>query len=316
MSIVPVAGVEPEVGRVRSLAERSLREEVVRHLRRDRRLMAGLITLGAVVLVAILAPFIAPNDPLAIDTPNQLREPFWGDPDYRSDLYPLGSDQLGRDLLSRLIWSARIGVAVGILPVAATFLVGSTVGMLSGYFGGWVDAVLMRVVDVTYAFPDLLFIIIIITAARGSGIGDLWSGLALICLAIAVVGWVGMARLMRGQVLTLREREFVLAARAGGASDARIMVRHLLPNAIGPIIVAVAFAVPRAMIAESTLSFLGVGIKPPAPSWGVMIHDGFSAISTSAWPVLLPAACIGVMMLAFTFVGDGLRDALDPLQRT
>ena len=188
--------------------------------------------------------------------------------------------------------------------------------MLSGYVGGWLDNLLMRFTDIIYAFPDLLFVIIIVATLRGTGLGEILGGLMLIFVGIAIVNWVGLARLVRGQVLALKHREFVEAARAIGASPGRIMLRHLLPNVLAPVIVSIAFAVPGAMLTEATLSFLGIGIRPPTPTWGAMINEGFVVFSTTPWPVLLPALCISAVLLAFTFVGDGLRDALDPRMKT
>jgi oligopeptide transport system permease protein len=170
----------------------------------------------------------------------------------------------------------------------------------------------MRFTDVIYAFPDLLFVIIIMATLRNTWLGEIAGGLVLIFVALAVVSWVGLARLVRGQVLSLKEKEFIEAARATGVPTKRIMVRHLFPNALAPVIVSAAFAIPGAMLAESVLSFIGIGIRPPTPTWGVMINEGFVVFSQSPWPVLLPAICISIVMLAFTFVGDGLRDALDP----
>lgn len=295
--------------------QRSLWGDAVYRLKRNRAAMAGLAVVLVAAVLAILAPIIAPYDPIRQDTPNSLMEPFWGNPKFTLAQYPLGSDQLGRDILSRLIWSARISLIVGFVPVTLVFLVGATVGMAAGFYGKWVDSFLMRIVDIIYAFPDLLFLIIIMATLRGTFLGELLGGLVLMFLAIAVVGWVGMARLVRGQVLSLKEKEFVEAARATGATNGRIMVRHLFPNTLAPIIVSVAFGVPSAILAEATLSFLGIGIKPPTPTWGVMINEGFVVFSTTPWPVLLPAFCISLVMLAFTFLGDGLRDALDPRQR-
>jgi oligopeptide transport system permease protein len=242
-------------------------------------------------------------------------EPIWTKAfgsKYTDPAYVLGSDELGRDMLTRLMFGARISLVVGFVPVALVFLIGGTIGMLSGYFGGWVDNLLMRFTDIIYAFPDLLFVIIIVATLRGTGFGDILGGLMLIFVGIAVVAWVGLARLVRGQVLSLKHREFVEAARALGATPTRIMIKHLLPNVLAPVIVSVAFAIPGAMLTEATLSFLGVGIRPPTPTWGAMINEGFVAFSATPWPVLLPALCISIVLLAFTFVGDGLRDALDP----
>ena len=299
-------------------AQRSLWRDALHRLLRNRAAMAGLVIIALAALVAIFAPLIAPHDPTDPFTAGgkqapTLADPIWGDPKYVDARYPLGTDQIGRDILSRLIWGARISMIVGAVPVTLIFVIGVTVGMLAGYYGGWVDQLLMRVTDVIYAFPDLLFLLIIMATLRNHDVvGNLMGGLLLMFVAIALVNWVGMARLMRGQVLSLKEKEFVEAARAIGAPARRIMLRHLLPNALAPAIVAVAFGVPGAMLAEATLSFLGIGVKPPTATWGVMINEGFQVFSTSPWPVMLPATCVAVVMLSFTFLGDGLRDALDP----
>jgi oligopeptide transport system permease protein len=210
------------------------------------------------------------------------------------------------------MYGSRIGLIVGFVPVTIIFVIGMSIGMLAGYLGGWVDNFLMRLTDVIYAFPDLLFVIIIVAMLRSTGAGDLMGGLLVIFVGIAVVNWVGLARLVRGQVLSIKHREFVEAARAVGASPVWIMTRHIFPNILAPVIVSVAFAIPGALLTEATLSFIGIGIKPPTPSLGTMIADGFVVFSTTPWPVLLPALCISVLLLAFTFIGDGLRDALDP----
>ena len=297
---------------VLSRKQRSLWQDAWYRLRRNKAAMAGLFVIIAAGLMAIFAPIIAPHDPILQEPSRSLRDPFFGDAEYRDAKYILGSDQLGRDILSRLIYSARVSMVIGFVPVALIFLIGVTIGMIAGYFGGWIDNLLMRITDVIYAFPDLLFLLIIFATLRNSPIGDIMGGLFLMFVAIAIVNWVGMARLMRGQVLSLKEKEFVEAARAIGARPARIMVKHLFPNALAPVIVSVAFGIPSAILAEATLSFIGIGIKPPTPTWGVMINEGFAVFATTQWPVLLPAFCISIVMLAFTFLGDGLRDALDP----
>jgi oligopeptide transport system permease protein len=239
-------------------------------------------------------------------------DPFWVSSIYHNSKYLLGSDELGRDILSRLIWSTRISLIVGLVPTAIVFSIGVTLGLIAGYIGGWLDNLLMRFTDIIYAFPDLLFVIIIMATLRSTWLGDIMGGLVLIFVALAVVNWVGLARLVRGQVLSLKEKEFIEAARATGVPTKRILFRHLFPNALAPVIVSLAFAIPGAMLAESVLSFLGIGIRPPTATWGVMINEGFTVFSQSPWPVLMPAICISIVMLAFTFLGDGLRDALDP----
>jgi len=318
-----MATITTSAGQMRALElnilarkQRSLWQDAWFRLRRNRAAMVGLGVVAVFVVIAILAPFIAPRDPIQQTTANALADPFWGSPQYTNPEYPLGSDQLGRDILSRLIWSTRVSLWVGFIPVSLIFLIGVSVGMLAGYNGGWVDNLLMRITDVIYAFPDLLFLFIIMAMLRNTAAGNLGGGLVLMFVAIALVNWVGMARLVRGQVLSLKEREFIEAARAIGAKPRRIMVRHLFPNVLAPVIVSVAFGIPSAMLAEATLSFFGIGIKPPTPTWGVMINEGFVVFSTTPWPVLLPALCISIVMLAFTFVGDGLRDALDPRMKT
>ena len=296
--------------------QRSLWADAWYRLLRNKAAVLGMIIVIVFMAVAIISPFLTQwgliHDPLKQDTPNSLMEPIWTQSKFTNANYPLGSDQLGRDILTRLLWSTQISMLVGFVPVSIIFLMGVSIGLMAGYLGGWVDQLLMRITDVIYAFPDLLFLFIIMATLRNTAIGDIQGGLLLIFVAIAIVNWVGMARLVRGQVLSLKEREFIEAARAIGAKPKRIMIRHLFPNLLAPVIVSVAFGIPNAMLAEAVLSFYGIGIKPPTPSWGVMINEGFTVFSTTAWPVLLPAVCISIVMLAFTFLGDGLRDALDP----
>jgi oligopeptide transport system permease protein len=295
--------------------QRSLWRDAVWRLSRNRAALAGLAVILFAALVAILAPWISPYDPYAQNTPKGLMEPIWTQAfgsKYTDPGYILGSDQLGRDILTRLMWAARVSMVVGIVPVMIVLAIGMTVGMLAGYVGGWLDNFLMRMTDVVYAFPDLLFVIIIVAMLRNTALGAANDGLLIIFVGIAVVSWVGLARLVRGQVLQLKHREFIEAARAIGAGPRRIMLKHLLPNVLAPIIVFVAFAIPGAMLTEAVLSFIGIGIRPPTATWGVMINEGFVVFSTTPWAVLLPALCISIVLLAFTFVGDGLRDALDP----
>ncbi|TME32312.1 MAG: ABC transporter permease [Chloroflexi bacterium] len=282
---------------------------------RNRAALVGLVVIAVAALVAIFAPVLAPYGPLEQHGKDGLMEPIWTKffgSKYTDPAYLLGSDELGRDILSRLMYSSRVSLIIGFVPVSIVLAIGLTVGMLAGYVGGVLDDFLMRVTDVVYAFPDLLFVIIIVATLRGTGLGDAYDGLLVIFVGIAVVNWVGVARLVRGQVLSVKNREFVEAARAVGAGPGRIMRKHIFPNILAPVIVTVAFAIPGAMLTESVLSFLGIGIRPPTPTWGVMINEGFIVFSTSPWPVLLPSLCISIVLLAFTFVGDGLRDALDP----
>jgi oligopeptide transport system permease protein len=296
--------------------QRSLARDAIDRLIKNKMAMLGLFIIVMAGIAAAFAPVIAPHDPLGTFSEGQanpsLREPFWGNPKYTDPDHLFGTDQIGRDLLSRVIWGARISMVVGFVPVALVFLIGASVGMIAGYKGGRTDQLLMRLTDIIYAFPDLLFVIIIMATLRNHWLGEILGGLVLLFGAIAIVNWVGMARLVRGQVLSLKEKEYVEAARTIGASDARIMRNHLFPNVLSPVIVSLAFAIPGAILTEAALGFIGVGIKPPTASWGAMMNDGYQVFSTTPWPVLIPAICISILMLSFTFVGDGLRDALDP----
>ena len=247
-------------------------------------------------LIALAAPILPLDDPTDQDFSAILSSPT-------SD-HLLGADQLGRDTLSRLIHGARTSLMVGILAQVIVLGVGIPVGLLAGIASSRVDNLIMRSVDIVYAFPDLLLIILLRAIFGGSPFTML--------LAIGLVSWPTVARLVRGQALSLRERDYVLAARATGASSPHIMWHHLLPNAIGPVVVAATFLVPRAIFAEAALSYIGFGINPPTPSWGTMVSDGYSVIFAAYEPAIVPSAALVLLMMAFTFLGDGLRDLLDP----
>jgi oligopeptide transport system permease protein len=211
---------------------------------------------------------------------------------------------------------------VGLLPAGVILLIGGTIGMIAGYVGGRVDNLLMRFTDVFYAFPDLIFFIVLIIALRDSPIGEWMSGLFLLFVALALTSWVGVARLVRGSVLSLKEKEFVEAARAIGASTSRIMFKHILPNALGPIIIWAAFSIPRYIIFEAILGYLGLGLRPTTDpnsffisSWGSLMLEGRTAMNSQPWILLAPSICVALIVMAFNFVGDGLRDALDPRLR-
>jgi oligopeptide transport system permease protein len=300
---------------VLSRQQRSLWRDAIYRLVRNRAALIGLGVIAFAALVAVFAPLIAPYDPLEQHGTRASMDPIWMSffgSTFTDPGFIFGSDSLGRDILSRLMYSSRVSLVIGVVPVSVVLAIGLTVGMLAGYVGGILDDFLMRVTDIVYAFPDLLFIIIIVATLRGTALGDAYDGLLVIFVGLAVVNWVGVARLVRGQVLAVKNRDFVEAARAVGATPGRIMRKHVFPNILAPVIVTVAFAVPGAMLTESVLSYLGIGVRPPTPTWGVMINEGFIVFSESAWPVLLPALCISIVLLAFTFVGDGLRDSLDP----
>ncbi len=264
----------------------------------------GGIIVVLLLLVALFAGQLAPYDPTVQNMMDTFAPP--------GPAHPFGADQLGRDQLSRLIYGARVAVTVGIFTQFVILGIGLPIGSVAALMGGRMDNLLMRFTDIVYAFPDLLLIILLSAALRGNPLRSVWGGLLIMFFAIGVTNWVGIARLTRGQLLSLKEREFVEAARALGANNGHIIVRHLLPNALGPIIVQVTFGIPYAIFTEATLSFLGLGITPPNPSWGSMIQDGYQAIFGYPYLVLGPALCIAITLLAFTFLGDGLRDALDP----
>lgn len=269
-----------------------------RRLRRNRLAVAGLIVVAVLCVVALFAPVLAGEE---LDYQNY--DALYRPPE-RSREYLFGADQLGRGILSRVIWGTRVSVLVGLVAQLIVLAIGLPVGAIAGFFGGRVDMALMRLVDVMYAFPQLLFVILLMS---------MWGrGLSNIFLAIGLTGWVTLARLVRAQFLTLRERDFVLAARAIGANDSRLIIRHMLPNAMTPIIVAFTFGIPAAIFTEAFLSFVGVGIGPPNTSWGVLLGENQQYLRTYPWMLVWPAAAISITMLAFTFLGDGLRDALDP----
>lgn len=287
--------------------------QAFRRLRKNRAAMvsAGIITV--LYLVAIFAPVVARYDPNQVHFADIMLPPAWIAGGKWA--FPLGTDSLGRDLLSRLIYGSRISMTIGLVPVVFYLLIGGSVGLIAGYAGGFTDVVLMRVVDVFYSLPDLLIIITLVTLLRATVLGNLLSGMVILLAALSLFNWVGTARLIRGQVLTYKEMSFVESARALGASPLRIVLRHILPHVLAPVIVQMTFTIPGAIIAEAVLSFIGIGIKPPTASWGNMIQDGFGALFTQPAMALAPACCIAVVTLAFTFLGDGLRDALDPHMR-
>ena len=260
----------------------------------------GVVLVLVFVVFALFAPWIAPQDPAHIDLPTRLSRP--------SSAHWCGTDELGRDILSRLIYGSRISMLVGSCVVAASLAVGLIVGSLAGYYGGRLDRFINIVVmNAFLSFPGILLAIAFV-AFRGPGIFNL-------VLALSLGGWVGYARLVRAQVLAAREREFVEAARALGASDLRVIVRHILPNIIQPVIVQAAIGMAGAILAEATMSFLGLGVPPPTASWGAMLNDGRAHLFDSPHLVIFPALAVMLAVLSFNFIGDGLRDFLDPRSR-
>lgn len=293
---------------------RGLWSDAWRRLKRNKAAVVGLIYIGFMTLIAIFGPLLASHDPNNIPmgdvwVPANL-PPFWmegGNPDF-----PLGTDSLARDNLSRYLYGARVSMVVGIVPTIVTMLIGTAWGMISGWLGGRWDDLMMRIVDVVYAFPSLLLFIIMQASLRDTQVGRMLGGLMLLFIAFAITGWNGTARLMRGQVLAIREKEYIEAATAIGVPTRRILLRHLFPNAMAPLIVSASFSIPGYILSESSLSFLGLGIRPPNPSWGSMVFQAFPTITYQPIFVIMPTTLIALIMIAFAFVGDGLRDALDP----
>jgi oligopeptide transport system permease protein len=306
-AVAPVAA--GPLASLRSTKPRSLWGDAWRRLVRNRMAVAGMVVIVFFWIVALAAPLLAPHGVNEQRHDMVFRGPAWATGDWK---YVLGTDGVGRDELSRLMWGARISMIVGLVPVTIHLLIGGIIGMTAGFRGGRVDNLLMRVVDVFFAFPDLLLVITMSVALRDTWLGKQWGGLLVMFLALSIVGWEGTARIVRGQVLSVKEKEYVEAARAIGVGNARIMWRHITPNILAPLIVGIAFGVPRAVFAEAGLSFIGLGIRPPTASWGNMLQDGFASIYSQATLIAAPAVCVALVMLAFTFLGDGLRDALDP----
>ncbi|MBZ0301014.1 MAG: ABC transporter permease [Anaerolineae bacterium] len=266
--------------------------------RRSKTAMIGLIIVILMSGGALLADSIAPFDPIEPHYSDRLVAP--GGP------YLLGTDELGRDIFSRLLYGARISLVIGLIAQAVSVSIGIVMGLLSGWYGGWVDDVISRFTEIVWAIPGLMFLIVVVTIFEPSAL--------TIFAALGLIAWPGQARLMRGQVLVVKEMEYVAAAQAMGASTARIMFQHILPNAIAPMIVVATLGVAGAILTESTLSFLGLGIKIPNPSWGTMIDIGRNYTTNAWWYAIFPGLAIMITVLGFNFIGDGLRDALDPTQ--
>ena len=269
-----------------------------RRLARDGRTRLGLAVVVLLVFAAVAAPLVARHDPVHIDLLRQLERP--------SAEHWMGTDVQGRDVWARLVYGARVSLAVGLVSQVIALVLGVALGLVAGFYGRWVDDLVMRLADVTLAFPTLLLLIAMVAALQPS--------LGVVLLVIGLVGWAGMARLVRGQVLVVRQLEYVQAVRALGGRDRRVMLRHVLPNVIAPVVIAATLGVAGAIMAEAALSFLGLGVQPPTPSWGAMIADGrdLSQLRRSPWTSVFPGIAIGLAVLGFNLLGDALRDALDP----
>jgi len=291
--------------------ERGLWADAFYRLTRNRLAMAGLIILIAVAALAIAAANIHAvrrYDPYLDQLYNHLQEgPSWS--------HFFGTDNLGRDNWARVLAGVSISLQIGIGTQIVVLMIGLLVGTTAALGGRFTDNVMMRLTDVTYAFPDLLFIILMRSVLSGRQWPVIDNPKLQVILAIAFVNWTIIARLVRGQMLSLAERDFVLAAKALGASPWRVVVQHMLPNSLGPVIVAVTFGIPIAIFAEAALGFIGFGLPPPTASLGRLVSDGYAYMQVNYWVVVFPASAVAVLMLCFTFVGDGLRDALDPRMR-
>jgi oligopeptide transport system permease protein len=320
----------------------SLTSDAFRRLSRNRAAMVGAIIIAINILAAIFAPYIARKEYDEASFKDTYGTPVWvtklfpkmkpieegGYVKIRNE-YLLGADNLGRDLLSRVIYGARISLAIGIIAPAINLTVGLLIGLISGYRGGWLDNLIMRFVDIMFAFPTYLLIILLMAVFRlgvnnlepgslGYAFGQMdaaMGGLLFIFIGFGLTSWMGEARLARGLVLSVRENEYIVAAHAVGASTPRIIFKHILPNILGPLIIAETLAIPGYIAYEAFLSFIGLGVNPPTPSWGGMIADG--AVRLQSYPnnALFPALALFILMFAFNFLGDGLRDAFDPTLR-
>src|SRR3954462_1961013 len=277
-------------------------ESVLRErLRRDRFFQVGLLVVALMVLAALFAPWLAPHNPIKGD----LKGAYLIRPGSR---FLLGTDTQGRDVLSRVLYGARLSLSVGLISQSVSVTVGVLLGLLAGYYGRWVDAVVMRLADVTLAFPTLLLLIAVAAAVKPS--------LPVVFVVIGVGGWAGVARLVRSQVLVLKRAEFVLAAQALGALDRRVLLRHLLPNVRTQVIIAATLGIAGSIMAEPAPSFGGLGAQPPTPSWGAMVADGRDLLRVAPWVSFAPGLAIGIAVLGFNLVGDGLREAYDPKLRS
>ena len=285
-----IVSLEPEAGR-------SPVALAGRRFRRHHQAVLGLAMLAALTVVTLLTPILAPFDPDMMNlSTGRLLSP--------SAAHWMGTDELGRDLLSRVLYGARVSLIIGFLAVLIAITLGTTIGAVAGYAGGWMDAILMRIVDLFLSFPRLVLLITVVAVFQPS--------IPLIVIVLGLTGWMGVSRLVRGQVLSVREREYVQAARALGYGPGRVLGRHILPNVLTPVIVAATLGIGNAILAEAALSYLGLGVQPPTASWGNIIQSGGDRIIDAWWISTFPGLAIVLTVMSFNLVGDGLRDALDP----
>ena len=310
------------------VTHRSRQSDAWRRFHRNRAAVGGLLVVACFGILAIAAPLVTTDTALQVVPGNTYRAPVWvysSEPRKTGLMHHiLGTDSVGRDVLARLLFGARVSLMVGVVPNLIVLGIGLIVGGTAGLIGGHVDNILMRVTDVMFAFPDILFLIIMVTALRETTLGKAWNGLLLVFLALSITSWAGMARLIRSQVMGVKQQDFVEAARVIGCSRMRIVLRHILPNMLGPLLVALTLGIPGAISAEAALGFLGIGMQAVTPgtetvfptSWGILLGEGIRAMHSQPWILISTIAAIGVTALAFTMIGDGLRDALDPRDKT
>jgi oligopeptide transport system permease protein len=279
---------------------RSLWDDAGRRLRRNKAAMASMVTLGVLVLLAVVGPFLSPFAYDQVDKDDVWLAPLVGG-------HLLGSDALGRDLLVRLLTGLRVSLAIGLVATFVSLVIGVAWGAVAGYVGGKVDEAMMRIVDVLYSLPFIFFVILLMVTFG--------SNIVLIFVAIGAVEWLTMSRIVRGQTLTLKNKEFVEAARAAGLGRAAIIARHIVPNLLGPVVVYVTLTIPAVILAESFLSFLGLGVQPPMASLGTLISGGASDMELAPWLLVFPSLVMVLTLMCFNFIGDGLRDAIDPKDR-
>lgn len=290
---------------------RSLWVDARRRLFRNKAAVVSMIVLGIITLMAIFAPLLSPYDFDEIDYDLVQRAPSWWPGDqvlgYAGGAHWFGMDSVGRDLFVRTLYGARVSLAVGLVATCVSLMIGVLYGATAGYLGGRIDNLMMRFVDILYSLPFIFFVIILMVIFEQNFI--------LLFVAIGAVEWLTMARIVRGQTLSVKQKEFIEAARAGGVGTWGIITRHIVPNVVGPVIVYVTLTIPAVILAESFLSFLGLGIREPMTSWGVLISEGANSLETAPWMLIFPAGFMAVTLFCFNFIGDGLRDALDPKDR-
>lgn len=281
------------------ISKETLFSEIYSSIKRDKKAVVGGVIIFLFIFIALFAPFISPHDPYLVDMDKTLLKP--------SSEYLLGTDFLGRDILSRMIFGARISLIIGLVPTTISMTIGTSLGMIAGYYGGKKEYIIMRMADVCMSFPSILLAMVVMYT--------LGSSLFNIFIALSIVGWGGTARIIRSQTLSLKEKEFVEAAKSMGVTKFKIMWRHIFPNTIPSLIVLFTLSVPGAIMSEAGLSFLGVGAQPPTPSWGLMISRGKEFLFSAPWVAIMPGVAIFIIVISFNFIGDGLRDALDPYSR-